>query len=131
MKKEKSCGAIIIKDGKILIVKQKSGHYGFPKGHVEDKETEIQTAIREVKEETGIDIEIISDKSYSEEYNPKPDVIKKVVYFIGKPLTTKEKPQEGEIEKILWVPIENVEQILTHKEIKKLWKKAKEANCLH
>ena len=50
---EKSCGAIIFNDGKVLVVKQTSGFYGFPKGHVEIGETEKETAIRETKEETG------------------------------------------------------------------------------
>ena len=53
MQKEKSCGAIIYnKNKEVLIVKHNAGHWDFPKGHVEENETEIQTAIREVKEET-------------------------------------------------------------------------------
>ena len=59
MKNEKSCGAIVELNGKILLIKQqKSGNYGFPKGHVLPNESEIETAIREVKEETNVDIEI-------------------------------------------------------------------------
>ena len=30
------------------------GHWGFVKGHVEDNETEKETALRELKEETGL-----------------------------------------------------------------------------
>ena len=58
MKYEKSCGCIIIDNRKVLLVKQTSGDWGFPKGHVENNETEIETAIRETKEETNIDVEI-------------------------------------------------------------------------
>ena len=54
MKNEKSCGCIIIDNGKVLLVKQTAGHWGFPKGHVETNETEIETAIRETKEETNL-----------------------------------------------------------------------------
>lgn len=43
---------------KYLLIKNDSGHIGFPKGHIEVGETERQTARREVFEETGIDIEI-------------------------------------------------------------------------
>ena len=50
--REKSCGCIIINKNKVLLIKQTKGHWGFPKGHVEKDETEIETAIREVKEET-------------------------------------------------------------------------------
>ena len=56
MKHEKSCGCIIIEDKKVLLIKQTNGIWGFPKGHVEKNETELQTAEREVKEETGLDI---------------------------------------------------------------------------
>ena len=56
MKHEKSCGCIIIEDKKVLLIKQTNGVWGFPKGHVEENETELQTAEREVKEETGLDI---------------------------------------------------------------------------
>ena len=58
MKKEKSCGAIVYreKDGvEILLIKHKNGgHWAFPKGHVENKETEEETALREIREETGL-----------------------------------------------------------------------------
>ena len=54
--REKSCGCIIINKNKVLLIKQTKGHWGFPKGHVEKDETEIETAIREVKEETGLDV---------------------------------------------------------------------------
>ncbi len=60
-KREKSCGVAIFKDDKILLVQQNEGNWSLPKGHVEENETEMETAIREVKEETNIDVEIISD----------------------------------------------------------------------
>ena len=47
MKKEKSCGTIIIDSNKrVLLVRQKLGWVGFPKGHMEQGETEIETARR-------------------------------------------------------------------------------------
>ena len=44
---------------KYLLVRNLSGVYGFPKGHVEDNETEEETAIREVFEETGVKVTLI------------------------------------------------------------------------
>jgi bis(5'-nucleosidyl)-tetraphosphatase len=60
---EISVGAIVYRQNKglreYLILKYPSGHYDFPKGHVEDGETEEDTLRREVEEETGItDLEI-------------------------------------------------------------------------
>lgn len=122
---EKSCGAIIFNDGKVLVVKQTSGFYGFPKGHVEIGETEKETAIRETKEETGLDIKIISDKRYTQSYIVKENVHKDVVFFIAKLENNNEKRQVEEIEEILWIDINEVEKILTYDSLKELWKEAK------
>ena len=122
---EKSCGAIIFNEDKVLVVKQTSGFYGFPKGHVEIGETEKETAIREVKEETGLDIKIISDKRYTQSYIVKENVHKDVVFFIAKLENNNEKRQVEEIEEILWIDINEVEKILTYDSLKELWKEAK------
>lgn len=122
---EKSCGAIIFNDGKVLVVKQTSGFYGFPKGHVEIGETEKETAIREIKEETGLDINIISDKRYTQSYIVKENVHKDVVFFIANLENNNEKRQVEEIEEILWIDINEVENILTYDSLKELWKEAK------
>lgn len=61
MIKEKSCGMVVFKEENdnlyILMVKHNAGHWGLPKGHVEENETETETAVREVFEETGIKAE--------------------------------------------------------------------------
>lgn len=122
MKKEKSCGAIIVNDKKqVLLVKQTLGHYGFPKGHVEENETEEETAIREVKEETNIDIEITSNKRFIVSYKTREDVVKDVIYFIARPLSYDVKPQETEVAEILWVNINEVSNYLGFENIIKLW----------
>ena len=122
---EKSCGAIIFNEDKVLVVKQTSGFYGFPKGHVEIGETEKETAIREVKEETGLDIKIISDKRYTQSYIVKENIHKDVVFFIAKLENNNENRQVEEIEEILWIDINEVENILTYDSLKELWKEVK------
>lgn len=122
MKREKSCGAIIVNDKQeILLLKQTKGHYSFPKGHVELGETEIETAIREVKEETNIDILIDESKRYVITYQVGTDIIKDVVYFLAKPVSYKLIPQETEVVEILWVPITDVPKYLGFENIIKLW----------
>ena len=63
MKHEKSCGAVVFTkiDGEIkyLLISNIGGVYGFPKGHVECDETEAETALREVYEETHLKINLI------------------------------------------------------------------------
>ncbi len=57
MKTEKSSGAIIFcgEKPKFLLLHYGKDHWGFPKGHVEGEESEIETLRRELKEETGIE----------------------------------------------------------------------------
>ena len=89
MKKEKSCGAVVFNNDngiiKYLLVRNKSGVYGFPKGHVENNETEEETAIREIYEETGVKVSLIPGFKESEMRlvlkNEK--AIKEVIYFLG------------------------------------------------
>lgn len=114
MEQEKSCGAIVInKNNKILLVHHNAGHWDFPKGHIENGETEEQTAIREVKEECNIDIEIISDTYFTNTYSPKTNVIKDVHYFIAKATSTKIINQQIEVSEAKWVDIEDVMDVLT------------------
>ena len=61
---EKSCGAIVYtkESGNIkyVIIRSKEGIYGFPKGHIEENESETETALREVAEEVGLTVTLIS-----------------------------------------------------------------------
>ncbi len=87
-KREKSCGAVVFTriDHQIqyIIIKNMEGICGFPKGHVEGKETETQTAKREVYEETQILAELLEGFRVEESYLlPNTDITKQVVYFLG------------------------------------------------
>ena len=79
-KKEKSCGCIIIEKDKVLLIQHIKGHWGFPKGHVEVGETERETAIREAKEETNLDVEINENKRYTMEYVIDKEAMKRFIY---------------------------------------------------
>jgi len=83
---EISCGGVVFtrKNDEVLyvIVKSLEGYYGFPKGHMENNETEEQTAIREIYEETGLIVKIIPGFKTIDEYPlPGKGVMKRVVYF--------------------------------------------------
>ncbi|MBQ1496254.1 MAG: NUDIX domain-containing protein [Bacilli bacterium] len=121
MKKEKSCGIIVFDNDKVLVVKHLDGHYGFPKGHVENNETEEETAIREVKEETNCDAKIIPGFREVITYSPKQNVIKDVVYFIGKPISIEIKPQESEISNVKFLSFEDILNVITFSDEKELF----------
>ena len=126
MKKEKSCGCIIFNEkGEILLLHQNAGHWGLPKGHVEEGETEEHTAIREVKEETNIDVIINANYRYSMVYSPKENVEKEVVYFVAKNTSNDIKPQLKEVQEVKWLNIENAINTISYDNSKELLKKVK------
>lgn len=89
MRCEKSCGAVVFTtmDGEIkyLLISNLQGIYGFPKGHVQDNETEVETALREVYEETNLRIKLIEGFRTTDEHviPRKKDTIKQIDYFLG------------------------------------------------
>ena len=124
MKKVKSCGCIIIENNKVLLVQQRKGNWGFPKGRVEKNETECETAIREVKEETNIDVEIEDiNKKYIDTYFTKKNVSKEVVFFLAKRIGGEIKPQEKEIQNVEWVDLLEAINRITMKSTKELYRK--------
>lgn len=129
---EKSCGAIVYRkfhgNTEILLIKHvNSGHWSFPKGHMEEGEREEETALREIKEETGIDV--ILDTTFREtvSYYPRKDTQKVVVYFIGKAKNFEVTPQEEEIAQVKWVEIGHAASVLTYENDKTIVNRAKTA----
>lgn len=126
MKKEKSCGIVVFDDDNVLVVRMLDGHYGFPKGHVENNETEEETAIREVKEETNCDVKIITGFREVITYSPKEGVMKDVVYFVGNPITKELLSQEGEISEVKFLPVNEVLDVITYNDERNMFKKARD-----
>ena len=113
--REKSCGCIIIKGNKVLLIKQ-------TKGHVEKNETEIETAIREVKEETNLDVEIDANKRYTMEYVTDKGKLKQVVLFIAKCIGGEIKAQECEVNDIKWLDFDEAIETITYDNTRELFK---------
>lgn len=108
MKKEKSCGAVIYRiheeSPEILLIQHKNGgHWAFPKGHVEGNETEEETALREIREETSLEVRLDSDFRQVVTYSPKRGVSKDVVYFSAQYMSGVPTPQEEEVFRVCWL----------------------------
>ena len=86
---EKSCGAVVYArdtdtgDIKFLLVRGTSNRVGFPKGHIERGETEFETALREIYEETSLNVVLKTDFKEEYEYSIGGFINKKVVYFLA------------------------------------------------
>ncbi len=127
---EKSCGGIVYRkfhgNTEILLIKHiKSGYWSFPKGHIENGETEEETARREIKEETDIDVYIDAGFREVATYSPKKDTMKNVVYFVARARNYDYKPQPQEIADIKWVEIGQAQNILAYDNDKLIASKAK------
>lgn len=125
MKYEKSCGVIVYRKHEqqvdLLLIKNRyGGHWSFPKGHVEGAETEEQTALREVKEETGLEVDLQAGFRQTVEYFPKPNVRKQVVYFLGEAKSSRVKMQKEEISRALRADIRRAFNIVTFENDKHL-----------
>ncbi len=129
---EKSCGGIIFyktkQNTKILLVKNNNGRYwSFPKGHIEDGETEQETAVREIKEETGLDVTIVKGFREISEYCPFGKIRKRVVFFLARAFTDNVKIQEEEIDSYIWVDLQQARKLCTYDNDLRIIEKAETA----
>lgn len=111
---EKSCGAVVYTWQNDLplyvIIRSVNGFFGFPKGHMEADETETETALREIKEETGLSVSLIPGFRTEDEhlipFTHKDPVMKHIVYFLAEYENQPLKAQEEEISAIRLMPYE-------------------------
>ncbi len=125
---EKTCGSIVykIKDNKkyYLLIKNDSGHIGFPKGHIEYGESEEETAVREVREETGLNIHINSKTHQEYTYTTSEGIIKNCVYFYSEFKEENITLQQEEISQSWLLPYNEAYDMLNYPQDKILLKKA-------
>ena len=134
---EKSCGVVLLNSDKVLVLQyaagQKEGyldlkgHWDFPKGHVDEGETEIETATRELVEETGI-----SDVVFLEEFRKTINytfqrgnrkIGKEVVFFIAKTIE-KEVNLSHEHVDYEWLDFKSALKRLTYENARSVLKEA-------
>lgn len=105
---ERSCGAVVFceTDGKrqYVLVREREGFWSFPKGHMEAGETARETALREIREETGLDVELIAGFQTQDEHplarEGRPHVIKQILYFLARCENRQPVAQESEIAEV-------------------------------
>ena len=130
MRYEKSCGIvpfhIINGEPFVVLVQQNNGEFGVPKGHVEGNETELETALRECKEEVDLSPRIVDGFREEISYHMMEfDTYKTVVFFMGVVDDLSFRKQESEIANILLVPIKEAMKTLTYDDTRNVLNKAK------
>lgn len=110
-----SCGAVLIRDDKVLVEHMALGHYSMPKGHVEPSDASYQdAALREIKEETGLEAKILPGFEEATVYSPKPGVIKRVIWFIAEALPGPITPQPEEVSDAYFLTPADAMRVLSH-----------------
>ena len=104
---EKSCGVLpyrMVNDQQefLLVFETYSKCWSLPKGHIEAGETDVQTALRELYEETGLTATLDTSRCASIEYPISNFARKQVAFFLGE-VAGVPKVREGEIDKFKWV----------------------------
>lgn len=99
---EKSCGAVVFvrNNGELryLLIRNLAGAYGFPKGHMEPGETELETARREIMEETGLKVAFVPGFRREDRYFlAQKTVSRHIVYFLAESLGGEYTFPPGEI----------------------------------
>ena len=113
---EKSCGVLPYRmvDGLqefLLVFETYSKCWSLPKGHIEVGDTDVQTALRELYEETGLTATLDTTRIASIEYPISNFARKQVTFYLGE-VTGVPKVREGENDKFKWVTAEELKDYL-------------------
>src|SRR3989344_5843735 len=127
MKREFSAGGIVINDqDQVLLIKNAAlrdpnkAYWGFPKGHIDPGEKSEEAALREIKEETGVEVELIKKLGDSQYIFTKEGekIFKVVVCFLFKYVSGELKAQVKEILEVKWISFEEALNVLSFKKDK-------------
>ena len=128
LQETKSSGAIVYKvegnEIKYLLIMLIRGNWGFPKGHFEGEETEKETAVREIFEETGLNVKFHDDFRETIQYFPAPFIFITVIYFLAEAVTDNVKIQTDEVAEYRWATYDEAAKLITYRLQKKILKKA-------
>lgn len=112
-----ACGAVIVHEGAVLLVhRPRYDDWAFPKGKQDPGEHYTVTAVREVLEETGVEVRLglpLSSQAYVQ-----ADGRTKIVHYwmghvVGDP-DVSSYVANSEIDKVCWVPLEMAPAQLTY-----------------
>ncbi len=111
---------MVVRDGDVVVIRpvRRGGNrevWALPKGHLDGNETPLEAAVREVREETGVEaepIEELGEIQYTFERGGR-EVFKRVVFYLFE-YRAGELDPDHEIEEARWMPLQEAARALTH-----------------
>jgi 8-oxo-dGTP pyrophosphatase MutT (NUDIX family) len=108
-----AAGGIVIRDGLVLLVyRPRYGDWSFPKGKLDCGESPLETAIREVGEETGCEVEVRAFAG-AVGYLVK-DTPKTVLFWVMEAVRQGPIQDRAEVSELVWLPVEEAARKLTY-----------------
>jgi 8-oxo-dGTP pyrophosphatase MutT (NUDIX family) len=120
---EFSAGGVVVRDADVVVIvpvkRDASGRrvLGLPKGHPEPGESAAEAAMREVREETGLEVELrepLGEIQYHYERRRGGRVAKRVAFFLFAHRGGSLEDHDHEIEEARWMPLAEAERALSY-----------------
>lgn len=132
VKREYSAGGLVYRDepeGRLWLVIKPTGRkqWRLPKGWIESAETSVQAAQREVREEGGVETEVVA-KVGQESFFFVQDgqkIFKTVTFFLMRYVQEAQEPLSSETESIEWLPFAEARQRLAFEKEKEILDKGR------
>lgn len=105
----------------VLLYRAKQKDWSFPKGHIEDGEEIAETTRREVKEETGLPVKLLSKLSPMEYNHPTGDMVVVYMFLMQSEKDSALRPETID-DKVVWINFKEVYEKLSYDNIKNYYK---------
>lgn len=87
-------GVVLNRAGEVLLIRTRGGSWAFPKGHLEAGETVLEAAVREVREEGGVNATALEALGTTEYTNDR-GIPRRIHWFSMRTDATRAVPEPG------------------------------------